>query len=169
MLYVCALDDVIKTINKFSATKLITFTTDQFPVSRPANISKSNHLYLKFNDITSPQEGLKLPQASHITKLLQFVDKWDQTTPMLIHCFAGVSRSTAAAYITACYLNPYKSEYEIALQLRTASPSATPNSRMIELADKILNRQGQMIRAISKIGRGMTVLKCKPFKFEIQI
>ena len=167
MLYVCALDDVIKTIKKISATKLITFTTDQFPVSRPTNISKSNHLYLKFNDITSPQEGLKLPQASHITKLLQFISKWDQTTPMLIHCFAGVSRSTAAAYITACYLNPNQSEYEIALQLRTASPSATPNSRMIELADKVLKRQNRMVKAVSKIGRGMTVLKCIPFKFEV--
>ncbi len=168
MLYICALDDLIKIANKISATKLITFTTDEFPVSRPTNISKSNHLYFKFNDITSPQEGLKLPQKSHITKLLQFIDKWDQTTPMLIHCFAGVSRSTAAAYITACYLNPNQNEYEIALRLRTASPSATPNSRMIELADKILNRQDRMVKAVSKIGRGMTVLKCRPFKLEIQ-
>ena len=93
MLYVCALDDLITTTNKIGATRLITFTIEEFPVQRPATIAKSNHLYFEFNDITTPKTGLILPQETHITKLLKFIDKWDQKSPLLIQCFAGVSRS----------------------------------------------------------------------------
>ena len=167
MLFVCALDDVIKTTKKIGATRLITFTTEEFPVSRPATILDENHLYFEFNDITVPTEELKLPQEQDIHKLLKFIDKWDQKSPLLIHCFAGVSRSTAAAYIVASYLNPSRNEYETALQLRTVSPSATPNRLMIQIADKILNRNGRMIKAVAKLGTGLSVFKGKPFKFEV--
>jgi hypothetical protein len=42
-------------------------------------------------------EGHTLPAKSHVEKLLAFVRRWDQATPLLIHCWTGVSRSTAAA------------------------------------------------------------------------
>ena len=167
MLYVCALEDLNKTIEKTGATSLITLIADDPPILRPPTIEENYHLYLKFNDITSPQTGLVLPNEKHIRKLLDFIDKWDQNCTLLIHCYAGISRSTAAAFISACYLNPNQDEYEIALKLRTASPSATPNSLMIQIADKMLNRQGRMKNAITKIGSGLTVYKGAPFELKI--
>jgi predicted protein tyrosine phosphatase len=73
---------------------------------------------------------------------------------MLIHCYAGISRSTATAYIAACVHNPEADEHGIARALRTASPTATPNRRFIALADAALARNGRMNRAIEAIGRG---------------
>ena len=49
---------------------------------------------------------------------------------MLIHCFAGVSRSTASAYIAVCQLSPHRDEREIALALRAASPTASAQSAL---------------------------------------
>jgi predicted protein tyrosine phosphatase len=74
---------------------------------------------------------------------------------MVVHCFAGISRSTAAAYSAYCALRPDLDEAEVALRLRARSPEATPNVRIVSLADEILCRGGRMRRAIEEIGRGV--------------
>ena len=77
------------------------------------------------------------------------------TPTLLIHCFAGVSRSTAAAYVLACAQRGPGEEEALAAQLRTLCPEATPNPLMVSLADTILSRDGAMSRAIAGIGRGV--------------
>ena len=74
---------------------------------------------------------------------------------MLIHCLAGISRSTASAFITACVHNPDADEEEIALAIRSASPTASPNLRLVSHADALLGRNGRMTRAVEAIGRGL--------------
>jgi predicted protein tyrosine phosphatase len=95
--------------------------------------------------------------------LLSFVSQWDRKQPIVVHCFAGISRSTAAAFIMLCALRPEKGEDEIALRLRLASPSATPNIRLVGFADRLLEREGRMIAAIEAIGRGEAVFEGAPF------
>lgn len=101
-------------------------------------------------------EGWTSPGAHHVRDVLGFVEDWDRADPILVHCYAGISRSTATAYTIACALNPQTDEGEIAQALRTASPSASPNLRLIDLADAELGRGGRMRRAIDAIGRGWT-------------
>ena len=86
---------------------------------------------------------------------------------MLIHCFAGVSRSTAAAYIAACALKPKRDEFAIARALRAASPTASPNTRLVALADDKLGRRGRMSEAIADIGRGDDCFEGAPFTLEL--
>ena len=87
--------------------------------------------------------------------------------PLDFHCFAGISRSTAAAYIAACTLAPERSERAIALALREASPTATPNARMVALADDLLGRGGRMVDAVRRIGRGTPAFEGAPFTLRI--
>lgn len=112
------------------------------------------HLRLAFHDIAGPMEGLVAPDAEQITALLDFAAGWDASRPMLVHCWAGVSRSTAAAFIIACQRAPQRSEAEIAQALRALAPYATPNPLLVALADAALDRDGRMIAAIAAIGRG---------------
>ena len=98
---------------------------------------------------------------------MEFAQNWDRAKPMLIHCWAGISRSTAAAYIITCLLNPERDEAEIANTLRAASPSATPNARLISVADEILGRNGRMVEAISAIGRGADAFEGTPFRMNL--
>jgi predicted protein tyrosine phosphatase len=82
---------------------------------------------------------------------------------MVIHCWAGISRSTAAAFITLCALNPETPEDLIAKRLREASPTAYPNRLMIRLGDKALERGGSMVDAVESIGRGIVASEAVPF------
>ena len=114
-------------------------------------------------DIVEAQLGQVLPADAHVRELLDFAGAWDQVEPLLIHCYAGVSRSTAAAFIAACALAPKRDEGEIARALRAASPTATPNARLVTLADAALDRGGRMVAAIAAIGRGAECFKGEPF------
>jgi predicted protein tyrosine phosphatase len=53
-----------------------------------------------------------------------------------------------------CSLHPEADEADIARDIRTRSPSATPNIRLVRLADDLLGRQGRMVSAVEAIGRG---------------
>ena len=87
--------------------------------------------------------------------------------PVVVHCYAGISRSTAAAYVSVCALDPGRDETELAVLLRERSPSATPNRRIVEIADALLGRSGRMVRAIEAIGRGADAFEGVPFRLEV--
>jgi predicted protein tyrosine phosphatase len=89
-----------------------------------------------------------------MSEILEFIETWDRAAPILIHCYAGISRSTATAFITACVHNPAIEEEEIAHALRAASHVAWPNRRLVALADAELGRNGRMVAAIDAIGPG---------------
>ena len=90
----------------------------------------------------------------------------DGPRPLLIHCWAGISRSCAAAYILACDRNPGH-EQEIAVDLRRRAPFATPNRLMVQLADDMLVRGGRMVDAIDAIGRGAEATWGEPFRLPV--
>ena len=123
-------------------------------------------LQLTFHDISEPQPGLQPVTEHDVEQLLAFGRSWYRTAPMLIQCWAGVSRSTAAAYAIACMLSSSE-EDRIAQRLRVAAPFATPNRRLIALADAALGRQGRMIEAISRIGRGAEVSMGSTFRLDV--
>lgn len=112
------------------------------------------HFRLDVHDINTEVDGLDAVCARRIGRLLDFVSGWSREAPILIHCYAGISRSTATAFITACAHNPAQDEEEIARALRAASPTATPNRRFVALADAALGRNGRMNRAVEAIGPG---------------
>jgi predicted protein tyrosine phosphatase len=116
------------------------------------------HLCIEVHDIEQELEGMDPLCGVRIKRMLEFVEGWDRIQPILIHCYAGISRSTATAFITACAHNPNADEDAIALTLREASPSASPNRRFVAMADAELGRGGRMSRAIERIGRGASWL-----------
>ena len=111
-------------------------------------------LRLTFHDITEPRPGLSMATDDDVRALLRFGLDWPAERPLLIHCWAGVSRSPAAAYVIACARNPTVNEAEPAARLREAAPFATPNRHLVALADAALESGGAMTTAIAAIGRG---------------
>lgn len=164
MLYVCSLSRLNETVTKVGASHVVTLINADMDVPTPEGVDRGRHLFLGFNDIISPVQGLTPPAEEHVERLLSFVRGWDRGTPMVIHCWAGISRSTAGAYITACALNPDLDERKLAGELRKRAPSATPNGRLVAMADKLLSRDGRMIDAIRDIGRGATAFEGTPFE-----
>lgn len=123
-------------------------------VDLPVGNLSLRRLDLRFNDIAAPRDGLIPPAEADVAALLAFADAWCGTHPLLVHCWAGVSRSTAAAYIIACARTAPGAEADWALRLREATPTSTPNPLMVALADRLLHRDGAMVHAVAAIGRG---------------
>jgi len=91
--------------------------------------------------------------AADVERALAFARAWDGDAPMVVHCFAGVSRSSATALAIACERNPDTPEQEIALLLRRLAPHAFPNRRITAIADQLLGRRGRLIHAVEAMGR----------------
>lgn len=169
IIHVGPLSAVAHTVEASGVGYLVTLMNDQTMVERPPTIKPARHLRLIMNDISEPQPGLVPPNDSHVQDLIDFVLDWDRRLPMLIHCWAGISRSTAAAFITMCALNPDTDEKHLAQTLRAASPTATPNTRLVLLADGLLKRDGRMSYAVEGIGRGETTMEGTPFQLPARV
>ena len=167
-IHVCPLSKIPATVSATGARSLITLINQGTPVDRPIEITAARHLNVPVSDIIIEHEGHILPAEAHVAALLAFVQEWDRAEPLLIHCFAGVSRSTAAAFIAACALAPERPESEIARAIRAASPTASPNTLLVEVADRMLKRDGRMTAAVNAIGRGEECFEGVPFALELK-
>lgn len=167
MIHVCSLSKVEETVTKTGAERLLSLLAAGTEVMRPASITRENHLHLVMHDIAVAQEGMTMPGEEHVLTLLDFARQWDRSRPLVVHCYAGISRSTASAYIIAAALAPKRDEAELAKTLRALSPTATPNPRLIAIADTLLDRRGRMIEAIQAIGRGADAFEGTPFELKI--
>jgi predicted protein tyrosine phosphatase len=167
MIHVCSLPRVHETVTATGASHLVTLLRDTTRLTRPDSVAADNHLILSLDDIVEALDGQVPPGDEHVVRLVEFVSGWNRAAPMVVHCFAGISRSTASAYVAACTLNPARDEMQIAQALRQASPTATPNARIVALADKLLKRQGRMIRAIQAIGPGAMASEGTPFRLDL--
>lgn len=163
VIHVSSLSRLHQTVASTGASHVVTLININTVVERPASIAPKRHLFIGVSDIVEPMDGHIAPGEDHVARLLGFVRAWDRSAPMVIHCWAGISRSTAAAFISTCMLDPARDEHDIAQALRSASPSATPNARLVEIADSMLGREGRMIAAIKAIGRGADAFEGTPF------
>ncbi len=166
-LHVCSLSRLHETVERVGASHVATLINAATPVVRPPSVAIENHLFLGFNDIVEPTDGLIPASSAQVARFLDFVAGWDRARPMVIHCWAGISRSTAGGYVAACALLPQIDEGVIARELRTRAPFATPNGRLVALADALLGRKGRMVAAIRAIGRGADAFEGMPFSMPL--
>jgi predicted protein tyrosine phosphatase len=168
MIHVCSLARLHNTVAETGAGHVVTLMKNIAQVQRPPSVMEANHLLLDMDDITMPIDGYVHPCEEHVEKLITFVTGWDRAKPLVVHCFAGVSRSTAGAFIAACALNPNRDEDALAQMIRASSPTAQPNSLLISLADDMLGRKGRMIAAIDKLGSATPASEGTPFRIDLE-
>jgi predicted protein tyrosine phosphatase len=168
MIHVCSLARLHETVEETGARHVVSLIGDEAKIERPAAVAPENHLWLRLHDISSPLDGYIMPDEPHVAELIEFVRGWDRCAPLVVHCYMGISRSTASAYVSVCALNPQRDEANIARALRRASPTATPNIRIVSLADRLLGRDGRMVAAIETIGRGIMAEEAAPFRLDLE-
>lgn len=163
MIIVTSLRDSHAQLAAHSARRAISILSPDTPHPDFPALAPEQHLRLTFHDVVMDGAGLEGPKRRDAERLVQFIRDWDQKAPLLIHCWAGISRSTAAAFTALCLLRPDEDETDLAFELREASPSATPNRMIVSQVDDILGRNGRMVEAIASIGRGADAFEGRPF------
>jgi predicted protein tyrosine phosphatase len=159
-----ALDRVTASLHSYD---LLTLLSPDYPDVDWREFACERHLRLAFHDIVEPVAGLTAPDHDLMQAVLDFGRGAGHRRALLIHCWAGISRSSAAAFAIACDRNP-GFERDIAVELRRRSPSATPNRLMVRLADDLLARCGRMVEATEGIGRGAEAREGEPYALPLK-
>jgi predicted protein tyrosine phosphatase len=167
-IHVCPLSRVEDVVRVTGARSLVSLLSTGTELKRPLAIAEAHHLHIAMSDIVEPTEGYILPSNHHVSDLVAFAKRWDRQAPLVVHCYAGVSRSTAAAFIAVCALESDQAETDVAQRLRRASPTATPNRKLVALADDYLGRGGRMVDAIAAIGTGVACFEGAEFELPLR-
>ena len=167
MIHVCSLAALPETVKATGASHVLTVMARVDQVQRPETVLEANHLRVQVDDIVEHMDGFVAPSEIHVEKVLNFVRGWDRRAPLVVHCYAGISRSTASAFAAACMLNPHRDVIAIARQIRAASPIAATNRLIVGLADKALGREGRMLRALDEMGPGNMLVEGRPFRVDL--
>jgi predicted protein tyrosine phosphatase len=142
MIHVCSLARLYATVEETRARHVVTLLRLVDRVQWPRHIVPEHHLILSVDDIVDHADGYTVPAEEHVGRLIHFAREWDRSTPMVVHCFAGISRSTGAAFVAACALNPKR-------------------------ADRLLSRDGRMVRAVEDLGPGVPAGEGHPFRLDL--
>jgi len=151
---VSGLSAVERTLDLYQPSHLVTLLSPEYMIATPRQIAADRHLRLALHDVAEAWGCESPPALHHIERLIEFGRSWGAQAPMLVHCWAGVSRSMAAAYTLLCDRSGPGCELEVARTLRARAAHACPNALMVRLADAALARGGRMVEAIASIGRG---------------
>jgi predicted protein tyrosine phosphatase len=157
LILVTPLSAVQETLRTYQPSHVITLLSPEFMIETPGGFPSERHLRISVNDICEPAQGKHPPCEDHLAHIMEFARGWDAKRPMLVHCWAGVSRSMATAFSILCDRAWKGAEFRIAREIRARAPHASPNRLIVQLADDLLERQGSMVQAVQEIGSGVTV------------
>jgi len=156
-LLVAPLSSLSDALDTHAPSHLISLLSPEHMIATPDGFPAAMHLKLGVNDIVDPAAGTAPPARRHIDELLAFSRSWDTSRPLLIHCWAGISRSMASAFTILCdRLGPNR-EIEIARAMRQRAPHAQPNRLLVQHADDALGRHGKMMAALNSMGPPLVV------------
>ncbi len=150
-IYICGLADVGRHAAELDPGHMVSLLGDDAFPATPAAIPSERHLQLRFHDINLPMDGYNPPELHHVERLIEFGRAWRDEASAIVHCFAGVSRSTAAALTLAAIRSPGR-EADAARLLRQRAPHAKPNRRMTGFADQALGLDGRLEAAVEAMG-----------------
>ena len=167
-LIVCPLSHVHRVVAERRPSHVITLLDPPELIDLIDGYGPDRHLRLGVHDIPEQAEGMLCPDEDTVRAILDFGATWDARTPLVVHCWAGISRSTATAFTLACERNPGVDPQRIAGALRQASRTAKPNRRIVAIADDMLGRGGRMVDAADSIGLGDPSYEGEPFELPVR-
>ncbi len=114
---------------------------------------------LRFHDVIEEGRGAVAAEEGDVARLLAFAREASlapsapKPAHLLVHCHAGISRSTAASFLILAQAHPAWSGREVISEVLRLRPQAWPNLRILELGDKLLGRGGEILEAAALLYR----------------
>ncbi|NJN51525.1 MAG: protein tyrosine phosphatase [Gammaproteobacteria bacterium] len=157
-IYVSSLFEMHRWVRAHRPSHLISVIQHELQPSCPEEISPQCHLRLGVDDISEPMPDLVMPGQADVAALIDFLGGWRPADgSLLVHCYAGISRSTACALIA--HVMQTKDPERSVAALATASPHARPNRRIIALADSLLGYNGALSAARAAMPEGLPAVE----------
>ena len=107
---------------------------------------------LRFHDVIEPVPGALVPTEQDVALLLEYgreVMAAGSRAHLLIHCHAGISRSTASAALLLAQADPTRSAEDVFAEINRLRPRAWPNLLLLELGEAALGRHGEIAPAVA--------------------
>ena len=146
--HVCSLDQVREIdVSTYDGIITIEDTTIREPFR--VQTDEPKQLILRFDDINQQMDDYVIPQISHIKRALDFADKIEDGS-LLIHCRAGISRSSAIALAVIAKRLGSGKEEEAVNTLEHINPNCRPNKSIVEMTDELLERDGKLYKEVDE-------------------
>ena len=134
------------------ASHVLSILDPDFPVPEAfGSFGEHEKLEVRFHDIIDETPGLLLPQPEHVAQILalgrDLVAEPRPTAHLLVHCHAGVSRSTASMALILAQAMPEQPAEAVLGLVYDIREKAWPNLRLIEIGDSLLKRGGALVEA----------------------
>ena len=165
MIIVCSLSDVKSVCENINPSHLISAIDPGYVPRTPKGVEK--HLKLGFDDIIEVSDSNSifrlndgidkqvLPSLSHTNSIIDFLNSWKNTKPIVIHCWCGVSRSMAIATYLICKEGLSNIDKNVRY-IRSVAPHANPNKLMIKFFENSLKIENQITKAYTKYPHTIT-------------
>jgi predicted protein tyrosine phosphatase len=146
---ICGIDE-LQGHGALGATHVLSILDPEFPVPEAfGEYGEHDRLELRFHDIIDPTPGMILPGPEHVEAILAFGRNLDADPQanLIVHCHAGISRSTASMALILAQAMPHEPAEAILATVHSIREKAWPNLRLIELGDVLLGRDGTLVEA----------------------
>lgn len=155
LLTVCGLEE-LESHGSRAVSHVLSILDPDWPDPSFALYPPHSRTVLRFHDAIEPAPGTVLPSAADVDAILAFgrtieADAGGAEAHLLVHCHAGISRSTAAMTAILAQAHPDEPEDAIVDHVSAIRAQAWPNLRMIEFADAALGRSGRLERAVAAL------------------
>jgi len=152
---VCGIEELTEHCET-GASHVLSILDPEWPVPEVfGQFGEHERLELRFHDVIEDIRGTQPPQPSDVARLLRFGRGLQaeplETAHLLVHCHAGISRSTAAMALVLAQARPDLPADLIFAEILRIRPKAWPNLRMIEFGDTLLQRGRSLVEAVSRL------------------
>ena len=111
-----------------------------------------HRIALRFHDVIAAAPGATVPTVGDVAALLDYGREVTAAGPdahLLIHCHAGISRSTASAALLLAQAEPVRPAAAIIAEIAGLRPRAWPNLLLLEYGEAALGRRGELVAAVA--------------------
>ncbi len=152
---ICGLDELAGHC-EVGATHVLSVLDPDYPVPEAfGTYGEHVKLEVRFNDIVDETPGQVLPQPEHVESVLalgrDLLAEPGRPAHLLVHCHAGISRSTALTTLILAQALPQQPARAILGVVHQVREKAWPNLRLIEMGDAVLGRGGALIEATHRL------------------
>src|SRR5271166_7171626 len=167
---VCGLDD-LGTHREARVSHVLSILDPDWPVPEVfGDFGEHARLELRFHDVIEPgRADMIVPHEQHVADVLAFgrelLAEPPADTHLLVHCHAGVSRSTASMALILAQARPDVPGGGILAEVLRIRPQAWPNLRILEIGDALLGRGGSLVAAATCIYRAQ--IERRPYMADV--